>query len=418
MEILLWVAFAFIAGSFLGWFLKSAKTQKSFVESRILLDKSNEDKQKLELRLQEKQEKYLIAEKKISELEANHINHQTLRTQFSDHFKSLSQEIIDSKSKQFQDRVEKDLSGILNPLRDKIQSFQKSVEDNYYRSSEERNSLKGEIKQLCNTHDKLKEETQQLTQALKGNVKVQGQWGEVILNTILEHSGLIEGEHYTTQGKGLGMKDEEGRLQKPDVVINLPGNRHLVIDAKVSLTHYEQFISAALEEKKQEFLSAFLSSLKSHVKQLSEKHYSQSNQINAPDFTFMFFPIEGALSLAFEKDRELFEFSWKRSIAIVGPTSLLAAVKVAASIWRREKQNRSALEIAQAAGSLYDKCSAFMTDLEKIGENLRKADTSYQSAVSKLRNGQGNIISKLERIKKLGACTTKQIPEQFMSYSD
>lgn len=414
MEILFLTIPVFIAGIVFGWFLKSAIAQKS----RILLDKANEDKHKLELCLQEEQEKYLIAEKKISELKANQTDHQSLRIQFIEQFKNLSQEIIDSKSKQFQDRVEKDLSIILNPLKDKIQSFQKSVESNYHRSSDERSSLKGQIKQLCDIHGKLKDETRQLTQALKGNVKAQGQWGEVILNTILEHSGLIEGKHYITQGKGLGIKDEEGRLQKPDVIINLPGDRHLVIDAKVSLTHYEQFISAALEEKKQEFLSAFLSSLKSHVKQLSDKNYSQSSQINAPDFTFMFFPIEGALSLAFEKDRDLFEFSWKHSIAIVGPTSLLAAVKVAASIWQHDKQNRSAMEIAQAAGSLYDKCSAFMTDLERIGDSLRKADTSYQSAVSKLRDGQGNIVSKLERIKKLGARTAKQLPEQFISHSN
>ena len=415
MSIIALVTLSVLLGGFVTWFLYKLKAQKELIELKILFHKAKEQNKELEACLQEKQEKYLAAEKKISELEASYSAHKNLRTQFTEQFKNLSQEILDNRSQQFQTHAEKHLSKILDPFKNEIQSFRKRVEDTYHLSSEERNTLKGQITQLCGTHNQLKDETVKLTQALKGNVKAQGRWGEVILNTILEHSGLTEGEHYILQGKGLGMKDEEGKLQKPDVVIKLPGNKHLVIDAKVSLTHYEQFISTNAQDKKQELLSAFLSSLKLHVKQLSSKHYTVSDPLNAPDFTFMFFPIEGALSLALEQDRELFEFSWRHSIAIVGPTSLLAAMKVAASIWRRDRQAKSAIAIADAAGSLYDKCAAFMTDLEKVGEGLRKADSSYSSAVNKLHTGQGNIISKLQKIKKLGARTTKQLPENFIS---
>ena len=408
MEILFFPVF--IIGVAVGWFWAKR-------EFRTLLTQSTADKKTLENHLQQERHNNLEAEKKVSELKALQLSYQDLHTKFTEHFKNLSQEIIDSKSKQFQERAEKDLQSILNPLKDKIQHFQKSVEDKYHRSSEESNTLKGEIKQLCDTHSQLKTETRGLTHALKGSVKAQGVWGEMILNTILKHSGLVEGEHYITQGKTLGLKDEEGRLQKPDVVINLPNNRHLVIDSKVSLTHYEQFISTPTEENKQEYLSAFLTSLKAHIKQLSSKNYAASDKLASPDFTFMFFPIEGALSLALEQDKDLFEFSWKHSIAIVGPTSLLAAVRVAASVWRREKQNQSAMEIALAAGKLYDKCSAFIVDLEKIGDSLKKARNCYDDAANKLHIGQGNIVSKLEKIKQLGARSSKQISKEFISYN-
>ena len=249
---------------------------------------------------------------------------------------------------------------------------------------------------------------------MKGSVKAQGQWGEMILNKILDAAGLIEGEHYITQGKTLNIKDEEGKQQKPDVVIKLPDNKHIIIDSKVSLTHYEKFISSNTEEDKKKYLSLFTQSIRSHVNQLSEKRYSHSKDLNTPDFTLMFFPIEGAFSLALQDDASLFQFSWDKNIVIVSPTTLLSTLKTVESIWKREKQSRNAIEIARTSGRLYDKFVGFIDDLNDIGHQIKKADKSYSSALHKLETGHGSIISRLEKIKSLGAKASKKIPENLL----
>ncbi len=402
---------SFFLGVFLGWFVKSRNAQKI----HILLEKSHEEKSNLENKCSELREKHLIAEKKISALETKESQYQSLHTQFTDRFKNISQEIINAKSQQFQKQIEKDTNVLLNPLRDKIKTFQQKVEETYDKESRERFSLKDQIEKLCNVHGQLSHETKTLTQALKGNVKTQGQWGEMILETILQNSGLSENEHYILQGKGLNLTNEQGKKQKPDVVIKLPDQKQLIIDSKVSLTHYEKFTASSSEEEKNQFLQMFLSSLRSHIMNLSKKEYHQSDSLNTLDLTLLFFPIEGALSLALQKDRDLFAYSWRKSIAIVSPTSLLATLKVVESIWRRDKQNRHALEIATAGGKLYDKFVSFTEDLMDVGNNIKKADASYHQAFKKLKDGQGNIVSKLEKMKELGARASKQIPTPLLS---
>ena len=412
---MLWIIITGITGIVIGWLFTSLKKKQSLIESQTLLNQLKEQKDKLEQEINTLQTAYLHAEKKLSELTAEQKNRQTLQDQFTNHFKNLSQEILEDKSKQFQAQAEKNLSLLLNPLKEKIQSFQMKVEETYNNESRERFSLKDKIKELCDVHDRLKAETMNLSQALKGDVKAQGQWGEIILSTILEASGLKEKEHYITQGQGFNLKDEEGKRQKPDVIIKLPDNKHIVIDAKVSLTHYERFIASDSEEKKQIYLSQFISSLRSHVTNLSKKKYSMSGSLNTPDFVLMFFPVEGAFSLALQSDPHIFQFSWDQSIVVVSPTTLLATLKTVESIWKREKQNRNAIQIANASGRLYDKFTLFTEDLSKIGHNLKQAENSYNQALQKLHTGQGNIVSKLEQIKQLGAKTSKQIPDNLLS---
>ena len=410
----IWIIIAGLAGLLIGWSFTDLKKKRLFIETQTLLKKTKEEKNKLEEEIKNLRAEHLHTEKQLSELTAEKKNRQTLQSQFTDHFKNLSQEILESKSKQFQIQAEKNLSNLLSPLKEKIQSFQMKVEETYDKESRERFSLKDKIKELCEVHDRLKAETMHLSQALKGDMRAQGQWGEIILSTILETSGLKENEHYTTQGQGFNLKDEEGKQQKPDVIIKLPDNKHIIIDAKVSLTHYERFIVSDSEEKKQNNLSQFISSLRSHVTQLKKKQYSMANSLNTPDFVLMFFPVEGAFSLALQSDPQIFQFSWDRSIVIVSPTTLLATLKTVESIWKREKQNRNAIEIANASGRLYDKFTSFTEDLSLIGTNLKKAEDSYNQALQKLNTGKGNIVSKLEKIKQLGAKTSKQIPENLL----
>ena len=403
-------------GIIIGWlFFTEPKKKRKLIESQTLLKKLTEEKQKQEEEIKSLYQKHLLAEKKLSELTGEKQNREILQDQFTSHFKNLSQEIIENKSKQFQLQAEKNLSDLLNPLKEKIQSFQKKVEDTYDKESRERFSLKDKIKELCDVHDRLKSETMHLKQTLKGDVKAQGQWGEVILSAILEASGLKENEHYITQGRGLPLTDEEGRRQKPDVIVKLPDNKHIIIDSKVSLKHYEQFIVSESEEQKKTQLSYFISSLRTHIKQLSEKKYFITNTINTPDFVLMFFPIEGAFSLALQSDPKIFQFSWDHSIVVVSPTTLLATLKTVESIWKREKQNRNAIEIAQASGRLYDKFTLFTKDLTEIGSHLKRAEDSYGKALQKLHTGKGSIVSKLEKIKHLGARTSKQMPDHLLS---
>ena len=405
-------------GAFVGWFLTGLKKKRSLIRSHVLLNKAEEEKQALTEEIKTLREKNLHAEKELSTLIAEKKHTQALQEQFAHQFKNLSQEILESKSKQFQAHAEKNISTLLTPLKENLQSFQAKVEETYDRESRERFSLKDKIKELCEVHDRLKAETNTLTQALKGDVKAQGQWGEMVLSAILEASGLKEGEHYTTQGQDLKIKDEEGRRQKPDVIIKLPDKKHIVIDAKVSLTHYERFITSSSEEEKQQQLSLFITSLRSHVKLLSEKQYPLAGSLNTPDFVLMFFPIEGAFSLAVQSDPKLFQFSWEKSIVVVSPTTLMATLRTVENIWKREKQTRNAIEIARTGGLLYDKFTLFAKDLEDIGTNLKKAEESYNQSLQKLHTGKGNIVSRIETLKRLGAKTSKEMPKSLLTHKN
>ena len=405
----------FITGCVLGWYFSRFYKSDSEIEQRVLLKQEKERADKLQTELENLRSLYIESEKRNAELKSEQINFKSLKEQFSDHFKNLSQEIIDNKSKQLQTQSHKNLSLLLKPLEEKIHTFKKQVEETYDKEARERFSLKDKIQELCDVHDRLKTETKHLTQALKGDIKAQGQWGEMILNTVLEASGLKENEHYVTQAKGFSNVSADGKLQKPDVIVKLPDNKHIVIDAKVSLVHYERFIAAHTNSERKDHLSQFIVSIKSHVKQLSEKQYHLAESLETVDFVLLFFPIEGAFSIALQAQPDIFNFCWEKSIVIVSPTTLLATLKTVASIWKREKQNRNAVEVAKLSGLLYDKFISFISDIEQIGSHLKKTEDSYYSAYQKLSSGQGNIVSKLERIKRLGARTNKQIPPKWLS---
>ncbi len=394
---------------FLFWRMLKEKHYKTLFHS------TKQENEKLENEIENFRKDNVHLEKQVTKLTTQSENQQSMQKQFEERFKNLSQEILDSKSKKFEAEAQKNISNLLLPLKEKIESFQTKVESTYVEHSKEQHSLKEQIRNLCEVHSELKNETRHLSKTLKGDVKAQGQWGEMILSTILEASGLKENEHYSTQGKEFQMKDEQGHLQKPDVIIKLPDEKQIVIDSKVSLTHYEKFISSDSDEQKKMYLEQFIKSIRTHSTQLSEKKYQFSEHLNTPEFVLMFFPIEGAFSLALQKDRSIFEFCWNQSIIIVSPTTLLATLKTVESIWKREKLNRNTIEIALASGMLYDKFTSFTRDLDNIGDHLKKAENSYSSAVNKLSTGKGNIVSKLEKIKKMGARTSKEMPKKFLS---
>lgn len=243
---------------------------------------------------------------------------------------------------------------------------------------------------------------------MKGDVKKQGNWGEVVLERILERSGLNEGE----QGyrKQFSDSTEDGKRIQPDIVINLPDNKHIIIDAKVSLLAYERAVNAADEKERLQAVKEHLLSLKTHIKGLSEKHYQTARQLNSPDFVLLFIPVESSFGLAVQEDQELFSFAWDQKVVLVSPSTLLATLRTIASVWQQENQTRNAIEIARQGGALYDKFVGFVADLEKIGKNISATQNSYTDAMNKLQTGSGNLIGKVENLRKLGAKTTKELP--------
>lgn len=325
-------------------------------------------------------------------------------------FESLSRRIFEKETETYKKRSEESLSALLDPLKEKIIDFKKQVSDFYDKEGKERHSLGVAVKDLLEAHKKTTEETVHLTQALKGNVKIQGDWGEMVLERILKASGLRQGEEFTLQGKGLGMKTEEGGPLKPDVVVHLPDNRDIVIDSKVSLTPYHKYIQAETEQEREDSIRGVANSLSQHIKDLAEKDYSASGQLRAPDFTFMFIPLEGVFSLVISRDQGIFEEAWARSIFIVTPTNLLAALKTVSSIWKLERQNKNVRQIASESGKMYDKFVGFLNDMKDIGKGLDSAQKNYDSALRKLQTGQGNLVSRAEKIKQLGAGSKKELP--------
>ncbi len=338
----------------------------------------------------------------------------TMQTQFE----NLSQKIFHEKSSQFKKDSKEQLENTLTPLREQIKLFQEKAEKHYGEGSKEIFSLKNEIKSLFEVNQRMNQEAQNLTEALKGSVKAQGTWGESVLNHVLEASGLREGAEYVVQGRGMNLKSELGSTLKPDVVINLPQSRHLVIDAKVSLIHYEQFIQAKNPEDQDQLLKNFTASIRKHISELSIKQYQSALGLNSLDFVFLFFPLESAFSVALQADPTITDFAWKESVVIVSPTTLLATLRTVAFMWQRDKERTNAVEISQKAGSLYDKFVGFVEDLKQVGQNLERSSDSYKEAYKKLYTGKGNIVSRLEDIRTLGARTRKNIPSSIITNSD
>ncbi len=331
--------------------------------------------------------------------------------QFTNQFKVLANEILEDKSKKFTEQNQTNIKQLLDPLGLDIKSFKQKVEEVYINESKERFSLKNEIGKLYDLNQKLSDDAKNLTKALKGDSKTQGDWGEMILENILEKSGLTNGREYFKQET---YRDHDDNLLKPDFVIALPDNRKIVIDAKVSLTAYEKFTSTDDPEEQKKYLKQHLSSVYAHVDTLSKKNYQDLIGTGSLDFVLMFVPIESANYAASYEDPNLWQYAYQKGIVIVSPSSLLSAMKLIADLWKRDKQSKHAVEIAERSGMLYDKFASFIDTLRDIGMHINKSQDKYKEAVNQLTDGRGNIISQFEKMKELGAKAKKDLPEKLL----
>ncbi len=337
------------------------------------------------------------------------------REQMSLQFKELASEILEDKSRRFTDSNQENISRILKPLQEKIQQFEKRVEETYDRESKERFSLAREIRNLQDLNTRLSEDAVNLTNALKGDNKAQGTWGEMILESILEKSGLVRGREYEVQ---VNLKSSDGSRNQPDVVVHMPESKDIIIDAKVSLKAYEAFCSEVDSDKKSELLKQHIQSVRSHVKQLAAKDYQNLPGVNTLDFILLFMPVEAAFSVAAQQDTDLFINAFEKNIIIVGPSTLLTTLRTVQNIWRMAQQNQNALEIGRRAGALYDKFVGFVNDLEDIGGKIDATRKSYDQAHNKLLTGRGNIIGRVEKLKSLGARTSRQHSREVLQAAD
>ena len=334
-----------------------------------------------------------------------------LQKRLTSEFENIANKVMKERSDEFSVANHKNISEILNPLKEKIQGFERKVEESYEKDMRDRVSLREEVKKLTELNTRVSEEANNLTRALKGDVKKQGNWGEIILERVLERSGLTKGQEYDREAV---VEGADHSVQRPDVIVHLPDNKHIIIDSKVSLVAYERFMSAENENDQATALKEHIASIRIHVKLLSDKNYQNAMNVNTPDFVLMFIPVEASFSAAVQGDSELFAYAWERKIVIVSPTTLLATLRTISSIWKQENQTRNAQEIARLSGSLYDKFIGFTEDMEKIKNNIDRASGAYNDAIKKMKDGNGNIIRTAEKIKELGAKTgNKTLPPSF-----
>ena len=336
---------------------------------------------------------------------------QTLQQQFKLEFENIANKLLDDKSKSFTEHNRTQLDVILNPFKEKLKDFEEKVDKVYKAESDERNVLKGEINKLVENNRLMSEETQNLTKALKGDQKKQGNWGEMILEKVLERSGLVKDREYRVQASMVG---PDGNRLQPDVVIDMPDGKHLIVDSKVSLVAYERLVNSDNEAEREAFAKEHVKSIQNHINDLCGKNYQDLYQINSPDFVLLFVPIESSFSVAVQLDEELFNYAWDRRVVIVSPSTLLATLGTVASIWKQERQNKNVLEIARLSGAMYDKFFNFVEDLEDIGKNLKQTEKAYDKAINKLSTGAGNLTVTADKIKKLGAKASKQLDQKYI----
>ena len=329
-------------------------------------------------------------------------------------FKILANSILEENSEKFKKQNKDQIGSILEPLGEEIKKFKKKIEDNNIDFVERNTVLDQKIQSLNKLNEQLSKDANNLASALKGDSKTQGDWGEAQLEVLLEKSGLMKDVHYSTQG---GYKDEEGNIKKPDFIVSLPENKHLIIDSKVSLTAYELFYNSEKDDQK-ENLKNHIGSIRKHFKDLSSKNYTELYGINTPDQVFMYIPIEPALFLALQEDKNIFMDAYNKRVVLVSNTTLLSTLRVVSELWQFDDQKRNVLEIAKQSGLLYDKFEGFVSDLIKVGNNINSSQTSYQDAMNKLSEGKGNLVSKVENLKKLGAKTKKNLPQKLLDRSN
>jgi DNA recombination protein RmuC len=444
MEILFLIV-GIIAGTAIGWLIAKNKiaqmvgreeldirqqevarltAEKAAVAAQVTAAQSTVAEVKTQLDTAQKEALQLTAENsrmanQLQNLEEK-LNNQkqeieTLQQRLAKEFENLANKIFEEKSEKFVRQNRDSLDIVLNPLKEKMEEFRKKVEDTHMENSKEQSRLGEQIRNLTELNQGMREDANRLTQALKGESKTQGNWGELILERILEKSGLTKGQEYTVQESFV---NEEGRRQQPDVIIKLPENKNLIVDSKVSLTAYERFSSATNTEEQQAWLKAHTKSIREHIKQLSEKRYQQLYEINSPDFVLMFVPIESAFAAAVQADPEIFNDAFEQNIVIVTTSTLLATLRTISSIWKQEYQNRNVLEIARQGGDLYDKFVNFTEDLIDLGKKMKAAQGAYEDSMKKLYEGKGNLIRRAENLRELGAKVSKQLDPKLVDRAD
>jgi DNA recombination protein RmuC len=430
MEIVI-ASIGLIVGSALGWFI-SRSAQAGIIQdgkTRLLLEEEkakatsmqvNEYKNLLDL----EREKMIKLTNSLSATEADYRNleekleerkeeAQDLQKKFTDQFKNLANEIFEEKSKKFTDQNKSNIFDLLKPLGEKIVEFEKRVEETHKDTISRNSALREQLENLQRLNVQMTKEAENLTRALKGDSKTQGAWGEFILESILEKSGLEKDREYSIQES---FTTSEGRL-RPDVIIRLPENRHVIIDSKVSLTAYSAFVNSATEEEKLTALKAHLLSIRQHMKGLHEKKYQNLSE-NGLDFIIMFIPIEPAYILAIQSERNLYEEALEKRIVFVSPTLLIPSLQLIKNVWKQEYQNRHVLDIASKAGDLYDKFVGFTEDLINVGRHLDTSKKAYEESMKKLSVGTGNLVRKVEDLKRLGAKATKAIDPKLLGRSE
>ena len=327
-------------------------------------------------------------------------------------FQNLANKILEEKTLKFTEQNQQNLKNILNPLQEKITDFEKKVENTHKESIDYHAALRQQIIGLKDLNVQMSKETVNLTKALKGDSKIQGNWGELVLERVLEKSGLEKGREYEIQKSFV---TEEGNRVQPDVVINLPDGKKMIVDSKVSLTAYEKYINEDEEEQKSAFLKEHVNSLKRHVEQLGNKNYQHLYEMESPDFVLLFIPIEPAFAIALNEDTQLYNKAFEKNIVIVTPSTLLATLRTIDSMWTNQKQQDNAIEIARQAGALYDKFEGFVTDLVKIGKKMDEAKSEYEGAMNKLVDGKGNLITSVQKLKIMGAKAKKSLPDPILN---
>ena len=405
-------------GLFIGRLQSKAKYGAADNEKNILIETGNELRNDLKKVQQEKEELLLANTRQDAELknlnsrlEENQKDIEKLQEKFTKEFENLANKILDEKSNKFTEQNKQNIENILNPLQEKIKLFEDKVEKTHKESIDYHAALRQQIIGLKELNLQMSKEAVNLTKALKGDSKAQGNWGELVLERVLEKSGLEKNREYFVQESH---QNSEGKRIMPDVVIHLPDNKKMIVDSKVSLTAYEQYVNADDEESREQFLKEHVNSLKRHVVQLSEKKYEDIYEIESPDFVLLFVPIEPAFAIALKQDGNIYNQAFEKNIVIVTPATLLATLRTIDTMWNNEKQQRNAIEIARQAGALYDKFNGLLTDLIGIGKKIDASKSDYNAAMNKLVEGKGNLITSVEKLKKMGAKAKKALPENIL----
>jgi len=382
--------------------------EKSFTQLSTEKESLQKEKESLAIHLAKKENDFdnLLERNKEQKQEV-----EQLQEKFTKEFENLANKILEEKTVKFTEQNKENLKNILSPLQDRIQLFEKKVEDTHKESIDYHAALRQQILGLREMNEQMSKETINLTKALKGDSKMQGNWGELVLERVLEKSGLEKDREYFVQQSHV---TEDGNRVFPDVIINLPDGKKMIIDSKVTLTAYERFINEEDSDVKNQYLKEHIISINRHVEQLGNKNYHDLYQMESPDFVLLFIPIESAFAVALNEDTTLYNKAFEKNIVIVTPSTLLATLRTIDSMWTNQKQQENAIEIARQAGALYDKFEGFVSDLIKIGKKMDEAKIEYGNAMNKLVDGKGNLVNSVEKLKKMGAKAKKALPESVL----